>query len=69
MKESRLNPLGSAKRKVERIYSDNEEMSVINHGSEINGEIVSGMNSVRNGSESYKPKKKINWRRLNINNP
>ena len=57
---------------MEKIYSDNEEMSVVNHGSDINGEnsaLVSGMNSVRNGSESYKPKKKINWRKLNISNP
>jgi hypothetical protein len=68
----RLHPLGSAKVKKERVYSDNEDMSVINHHSEVDGgnsAIISGMNSVRDGGNPYKPKKKINWKKLNINNP
>lgn len=68
----KLIPIGSAKGKKERIYSDNEEMSVLHQASDVEGGssvLLSGMNSVREGGDYNKPKRKINWKRLNANNP
>lgn len=43
-------------------------MSLLNQINEIDG-VNSGMHSLREEGDINKPKKKINWKKLNINNP